>query len=216
MAYPGHHLRLVLQGTTYPGEIFTTSLSIVPVVGNDIPQPIDLAPLAAVCSSWFSNGGSRIPSLCKLTTIKLNRIAPNGKYADPSASFFFDYETPVAGGSSGSVPPQLTMAVTLETQKQRGLGARGRMFPPLVAPGIGTDGLVSETTSREIADSATAFITAINALDFPGVVGVASDVREGAFVRCTRVSVGRTIDTQRRRRSAMSDLRVLATGTVPQ
>jgi hypothetical protein len=185
------------------------SLSIVPSFGVGAPTATaQLDPYITAARAWFTRSDSFISGQAQFTSLKLNMVNPEGKYVAASSSFFKDV-TPVAVGAvAGNPAPQLTTAITLRTVASRGLASRGRVFPPLVAPTLGTTARLDIANVTSMGNSFAAFINAINALD-NGSVGVASkgsvSGAPGRFLPVTQVEVGRVIDTQRRRRNAMDD-----------
>jgi hypothetical protein len=211
MPYPKIFHRLVLFGTLY-GDTWNTSLSIVPSGLGEIvmPEPTDqfLADVAAdVGPGWFgkatAQGGSNTIGSAYLLGIKLNRIGPDGKYADNSAHTY-TYGAPLGGeGGAAVVAPQLTTVATLRTAIERGPGSKGRMYLPPVAwiPALGPDGRLTNAQATAIATTTKNLIVLLNTRYGSGRVGVASNVGSGRFEHVTRVTVGRVVDTMRTRRN---------------
>lgn len=214
MPYAQEFVQVVMSGTTYPGEFFSTGLSMIGAApGNTAAQPNDLAPFVAACSAWFRSTDTRISNIARLRTVKVNRIGIDGKYVDKTNTRLVDIAAPVAGGSpQTSVAAQLTMAITLGSASLRGPASKGRMYPPLTAVTIEPDGLVTGATCAAMANSALTLINALNAIPGAGLrVGLVSDRLEGFQAPVTRVEVGRVVDTQRRRRRGLVDTRVPGT-----
>ncbi len=216
MPYVAPFLRLVMQGTTYPGEIFSTGLNIISRLGEQVSQPTDLAPYVSACTAWMQRPASLISSVAKMRTVKLNLIGTDGLYVNKSFTHLVDLVAPgIAGAGSGNVPAQQTMAVTLHSVATRGLASKGRLYPPLSTSTLDTSGLIGEANALGAANSMVTFIAALNAINASLQVGNVSNVREGEENGVRSVSVGRVFDTQRRRRSALGEARVFATTALP-
>lgn len=190
------------------------SLSIVPSALGELGMPTvsqgTIDAVATVVSTWFQNGtttGLSALSSISLTSIKLNRIGTDGRYADPVAMEKV-YTPAVAGTASGNVAPQLTMVGTLRTRLERGRGSKGRFYMPPNATiaGISTDGRVTAVNAGVLAQAVATLVRNINSqYTAIGRVGVASDAGTGVFEHVTKVSVGRVVDTQRSRRSSFPE-----------
>lgn len=217
MSYPAPFHRLVLIGTLF-NDIFNTSLSIIPRSGTGIiglPPAADVLPaVAAIFQSRWSTGGAGgglgVHVNARLTSVKLNAIGTDGRYADDDTNEHI-YTTPIPGGGSFNVPPQLATVVTLRTSAERGRASKGRMFLP-VCEGfqlIETDGRAQASTATRVATATRTIFNEINAAyaaqvsgdEAIGRVGVASSIGAGTFREVTRVTVGRVTDTVRSRRN---------------
>lgn len=216
MVYPGTFHRLVLIGTNY-ADTWNTTLSIVPIgggtsvpaVSNDLLEDVGIA-----VGDWFNNTdavptGIAICDKAKLTSIKLNRVGPDGKYVDPETQEHV-YSSPIAGAASGFTPaPQLTLAATLRGVNERARAGRGRMyFPPSVfVTRLQTDGRLSAADALLYAKGVDYLIGMINdvylAAGVTAVAGIASKQGAGAFQAVNKVTAGRVVDTIRSRRSAL-------------
>lgn len=209
MAFPGNFLRLVLTGRMYSTETWSMGLSIAGTFATGKPtQPDDLDPYITAAKAWFSRPQSSICTAATLTEVKCNEVGPDGKYLSATSSLFKPVLPVAAGGSSTLVPAQITTAITLETPATRGLGSKGRVYPPLSLGSLATDGMISAAAATAMADSFVTFVNAINALN-NGTIVVASqggvNGAPGVFRPVTSVKVGRVADTQRRRRGALAD-----------
>lgn len=218
MTYAGQFHRLVIVGDLY-ADTFNTTLAMVPAGGGSLPAvtPPLLAAVADVVATWFpkplagaSNDGIGIMSMCKLTSIKLNRIGVDGRYVDDE-TLEHVYPTPIAGGYATVVQPQLTLAMTLRGTQERSRAGKGRMyFPPSAAVGLmGSDGRIPAATALSHAKGGLFLLSAINdayiAQGVNAVAGIASRQGTGAFQGVAQVSVGRVIDTIRSRRNKLPE-----------
>ena len=202
-------------GTLYE-DTFNMTLSIVPSALGELGMPaVDSSTLTAVAgdvSAWWIKAvgapGPAIISSAKLTSIKLNRIGPNGRYVDATPREH-TYPTPIAGPSSDIVPPQLSSVMTLQTRIPRGRASKGRVYmvpSSIWNNSLGNDGRVTAANASSQATGFLALITALNTrYSLIGRVGVASNAGAGAFEHVTRVGVGRVLDTMRSRRSSLDE-----------
>lgn len=214
MAFPGPFLRLQVSGTGYMDEIWSYGMSIVPNFDGDPAQPTEVP--AGIISALvaFHQAGGFISSAAKMTTVKLNQIGTDGRYTSASDTVLYDWPTPVAGGSTTTLPPQLAIAATLRTDNVRGRASKGRFYIPYPVSSVAADGRIPESTCQTYAGYVTTLINAINASLPTGAVGVASSVGAGAFRVVRHVHIGRTYDTIRRRRSSLPEEHVPATTAV--
>lgn len=214
MAYPAAFHRLVVLGTLYTDERFNFTMSIVPTGGGDLP-PVDQSLCDAVTAhvaSWFgtSGGGTTGPGIisqARMTGAKLNRIGPDGKYADPETVETI-LGSPIPGAGSALIPAQLACAVTLQTAVPRGRGSKGRFYLPVLNTfsSVGADGRMTSTQADQLAGACAYLINEIND-EYAGVarVGVASNIGAGIFRPAVTVRVGRVPDTIRSRRSSLPE-----------
>lgn len=206
MTYPGEFGRIVASGTLYGAETFSIGLSSVP---NFVTTyPIDPATLvddiADVFATWWAT--QQIASAAALTTVKFNKIGPDGRYVSQDETVLADITPPVTGGGTSGQAPQVALAVTLNTNRLRGLAARGRFYLPVPSPDVQADGAITQATAQLFADGATELINDLNAiLGEQRPIGVASDVRGGSFQVVRSVRVGRVYDTIRSRRRALPE-----------
>jgi hypothetical protein len=194
------------------GDIFNMSLSIVPSGLGELGMPAVtdsiISGVATDVSAWFSGNitytGQGFISAAKLTSIKLNRIGPDGHYVDQDAKEHV-YPSPVAGAGTGNIAPQLSLVATLGTAIERGRGSKGRMYlAPTDRIQIGADGRISQTHATDTANGVKILIDSLNArYTLVGRCGVASDAGAGRFEHITRIGVGRVVDTMRSRRSSL-------------
>lgn len=221
MAYPGPFHRLVVIGTLYTAETFNFTMSIVPVEAPEAVEAVDTELLEAVADDvavWWpkleGSGGVSIMDDAVLTEVKLNRIGADGRYMDNTAMTHI-FTPPVASSIAGNVPAQLSLAVTLRTDRARGRGSRGRFYLPPIARLTDLDGTgrISAGDATDIANGAKALIDAINTtywarnggLSVAMRVGVASDIGTGIFEEARTVEVGRVPDVIRSRRSSLDE-----------
>lgn len=215
MVYPGQFHRLVMIGTLY-GDTFNMTLNIVPSALGELGMPAvgpgTLSGVATDVSTWFGGtegptGGPGFLTSVKLTSIKLNRVGPDGRYVDDD-TMEHTYPSPISGTSGGAFPPQLATAITLRTALSRGRGSKGRFYLPPTSTmgGVGADGRISPAFALLLAGSTRTLINSLNTrYALIGRVGVASNIGTGRFEHVTDISCGRVVDTIRSRRSALDE-----------
>lgn len=215
MAYPAPFHRLVLIGTIYGTDIFNTTLSMIPVSGTMPAVSAGLLDdVRTVVATWFpktvASTGCQIISEAKLTSVKLNRIATTGRYADPETMEHV-YTTPISGGGSSRPPAQLSHVVTLRGADERALAGRGRMYIPVTDPcgSVATDGRLSAANALDQAEGVRTLVHALNdaylAEGVSAVAGIASKTGAGAFQAVVNFSAGRVVDTMRSRRNKFDE-----------
>lgn len=207
MAYPGTHMLLSFGGPLFSGEQWSCGLRSTPNFGDGSQfNQGALDDIVPVLGAWWS-ALTVVQTSAKLGWAKFNRIGSDGKYvSDESFTHFWE---PVlsTSGTSPTLPPQVALAVTLETGVQRGLAARGRIFLPVVGGGLDVDGRISESAAGLVATQVANLLTSLNGIATYGVTSVYSDVREGAVRPITGVSCGRVLDTMRSRRNQITEER---------
>lgn len=218
MAYPSHYLLQFGGPRSVPGtETWSCGIRMV-AVGSD-PDPVaTLAYLTTVCvpalAGWFIRTGSRISSNTRLSFAKLNRIAPDGTYAEPSTVQYFWATMPSGGtnpASSAAMVPQASLAITWETASvSRGLASKGRIYSP--TPALQPDpatGLFPTSDAVLVATSAAQLIKDLKGAGGAGtmVPNIVSDGGAGVAHRIDRVSVDNRVDIIRKRASQIVAVR---------
>ena len=216
MAYAHNFFRLVCSGTLVGSETFSYGLSFsrLSTAGNG-PEEVPQGVIDAV-TAFHSDANVGIGSQAVLTTIKLNEIDVNGRYANSGETVLADLDPGVPGSGSTSMPPQVALAITLRTAKMRGRAHVGRFYIPRLAGAIGVDGRLSSGQAETIAGVATTFLNSLNtAMAGIGRVAVMSDVGTGNENLVTHVEVGRVLDTMRSRRRSLEEERVIGEPLAP-
>lgn len=171
--------------------------------------------LADDCAAWFARPLTGIHADAVLQLVKFAAIGADGKYTSAA----IEKPRVVAGGQANLQRPhnQSARVVTLNTAGDLNR-IKGRFYVPLPAFGVQPDGrwLAEDADAMEGSDKT--FIDAIN--NQPGLdvldigVVVASQGRRDQFGALrvqpgnhpvTSISVGRTPDTQRRRRNRLTE-----------
>lgn len=220
MAYPFTLIKVTWGGTMCDGqEIWSNSLNI----GN----PEQHATLETFSSDnnatdaivaaikTFHSAERLIPNSVLLEWVKFSLVNTDGKYVtspDGNYSFVKTYDfDAVAGTDTVQNAPQLSVAVTLDTLARRGLAKTGRFYVPATGT-VNPKGKLynPQDFSVRAATLLSAINTAVanNEWGFGSMdqVVVASKEREGAIRRVQAVRVGNVVDTQRRRRNALTEV----------
>lgn len=153
-AYPPHVL-VAFGGTaterTAGDEIWQCGIRMIRADG-DAPDSDDLdtylGEIAGPLNTWFTSAGAKNRSDAKLAWVKANAINVDGTYRDP-VTHRLDYGVPAAGANATQSAPAFTCVVlSWQTAISRGLGAKGRIFPPNCASvGSGSQILPADETS---------------------------------------------------------------------
>lgn len=234
MPYPVQHQYMTVIGDCYGGtEKWQFGMRLTD--GGVSNEETALAISDDVEAWWLGTGANDYVTLNthRLVELKVARIGVDGKYPDGEVAYSHFYLPPIAGQVApqafANPLPQSTIACTLTTAVPRGLASKGRIFcPPSAQQALGADGRIPEGNAQNIAASVRDFINAINANTVVGNIAIFSRGKgvgtydpvknkiiytypnPGAFNVVTGVSVGRVVDTQRRRRRSMAESPVVS------
>lgn len=216
------HLLLSFGGPLFDSEQWSCNIRMYSSVyeGLSPSARLDYA-LAEVedmhndCSLYVSNPAGVFHTRARHAWTKFNPINSAGDYESPSTTVRFDTVGALPAGPKTPGVPQLAIAVSHLTARQRGPASRGRHYVP-TGPGTvdSTTGRMSSTIANEAVNAAATFFTNLNnaaGIDLPGgpVVNVISNVGQpGPHEQVTQVAVGNVYDTQRRRRNEMPEIYV--------
>lgn len=200
------------SGQTPQNEIWACGVRCVDnnSQGYTTSQEDFLTRMAPLLATWFNKVASAMASNAALTYLKINNIAPDGKYADP-VSHTHLYATPVPGGAAPHLPGFLSLAYTWETGFTRGRAARGRIYPPNFS--YSSDG-TSDAPSGTMTAAATAGADLLNSVFVFHSTGpenflqpcVVSRV-DGTLRKIIGVTADNTFDVQRRRKNKAQSVR---------
>lgn len=206
MAIPPGMYRLVMSGSMPGGEIWSSGFW----VHGDAPT--DTATANALAQLWQAELHSEEdPAFMRLF---LNGYCSEGvtwdtttvySYPDggPHAAVIGVYEATVTGGqASAQLPNQVSLVFSLRTGGA-GRRQRGRMFLPMNAVNLTTDGQISSGTATTLANSLAATFSDWNASGDNGEVVVCSQSAT-AFYKVTSIIVDTRLDIQRRRAASQS------------
>lgn len=196
-------------------EIWQCGIRVLPPGGlfTVAQQNAYLASIKTPLQNWWFATANGMRNDATLAWIKCNQIKANGGYLYNVTSRT-DYTTPVAGGGGAAgVPAFLSICFSWQTQLQRGLNAKGRIYPPTVGGYTPPGSLVPTATVTAMVASAKALLTVIAntaAADpavrvVPVIAGPGRPDFEPAPEPITGVRVGNVYDEQRRRKNAVPE-----------
>ena len=161
--------------------------------------------IAGKIQAFHQSTGAQIADGAKLSYVKVNPVDVHG-HQTSNPTWQHVYADLAGGGGSQVYPNQVAWAVTLYTGFSRGPAHKGRFYLPLPTCALGTDGLVSAANAITLSAAADTFITNVNSVNAGWDVAVFSR-KEGAADSKVVIgaSVGRVLDTQRRRRRKLAE-----------
>jgi hypothetical protein len=118
-----------------------------------------------------------------------------------------DPRSDVGTATGSGCPNQCAPVVSFRTATLSRAG-RGRIYAPSPAVSVLTDGRLTSTAAGHLADSAQAML---QALDTAGFTPVIYHRAAGTTTNITSIDVGDVIDTQRRRRNKLIEVRTSRT-----
>lgn len=164
--------------------------------------------MVGLVTSFFINPDMDIPRGITLTYAKVALIGTDGKYI--KEPHLWEIE-PVQGSASKGYVPQVSLVVSLQSQKFRDPGKWSRFYLPTSTPT--TLGGWKVTSTQKKAELAASFIKSLEAtvttiwntvVITPAAV-TSSPKFEGKFRPIRFVKVGNVYDTQRRRRNKIQE-----------
>lgn len=228
--YPHKINKVTISGDCFSAsEIWSTGFYLGNETG-DAPDPGTTAAsdIAAKWQTFFTHTDAHISSGYRTLQVKVSQLDTDGD-VDLNKIDFYDYPTPITGGGGAStLPPQIALACTLTSEKQRGLASKGRMYLPGVNSAVSSSSAqLSTITLNPLLDKLKIFFDALkNDADVPGALILASKGHKipgpgageyfygaGEIKNVTGFRIGSVYDTQRRRRNAVPEVyttRVLA------
>lgn len=211
MSYPHEVVRVTLSGDMYSGaEIWSTGFFMGFENADASPIiPQGLADVGAAFQTFFSAASSSVSNRFTFKQVKMARIAQDGRTIEDSAQYWAPTGNVTGAATSGHLPPQIALAVTLANSMPRGLATKGRMFLPGICTPVDATGHLISSEAGAIATNLQTFFNSIyNDADLPGNPVLASLGRGvllqgGAIRNVVKIRVGNVYDTQRRRRNAL-------------
>lgn len=208
MAYPRTHLYLTWGGTAWGDEIWQNGVRF------DRATTVDEAELevaADAIATWFTvDSGANFSDRVLLSWVKAALIGTDGRYPDNAEATLYEYESPFPGSYTGSgAVPQVSIAVTFDTFRRRGLAHQGRIYLPPTAIAANTTGRHGQGPT--IAAGVVALLSDLqDALGAQAVIAASGKSegkpeRAGVITSINGVRVGDVYDTQRRRRNRIAE-----------
>jgi predicted secreted Zn-dependent protease len=217
-AYPFRVNKVQISGTCFGGQEIWSTGFYLGLPGANAPDP-GTATAQAVAGHWqtfFTNPTSAINQGFKTLHVKVSQLELDGD-VDLDMINIYDYPSQITGTNNGPPQaPQVSLAVTLTSDLQRGLAAKGRMYlPGINLPVFHDNPHISLTEQNGIATTLKTFFDGVNAdSNIGGNVVLASKGRKvktadpkvysyenGVIQNMTGLRLGNVYDTQRRRRN---------------
>lgn len=222
----GRLVKLTWGGKLFNGESWSCSLHMMSSAQQ--PFTIPAASFKLPIGDWMSRATSKLNPYAVLEFIKANEVHKTtvvgvhkaGQYVSQGDPNNVVVSPALAGMGAYASPGQLSVAVTTRTGITRGRGSHGRFYPPSSVLQVEADGRLSGVDPLGIANSAQELLSELNAAARVGVsagdeylCSVWSQV--GGFGETiNRVSCGKVVDTQRRRRAQLNEENIFAVAAV--
>lgn len=215
-------MKLTFGGTQAEGQdIWTCGINLsiqndelIPIVPTNAVVAFDNyikdvdADIIDIFTNYISNKDMDIPSGATLDYIKLAVIDTNGQYIADSHTW---EPQDVTGGETRFYIPQVSIVMTLQSDKRVDPGKYGRFYLPTAVTNVSEGYRPTKTTEK--ATLTANLLAALNRR----VRGGLADVRvqpaavtsasnfSGSYRPFTTVKVGNVFDTQRRRRNKIGE-----------
>lgn len=215
MPFPRAHRMLTLFGDAWTqSEIWQMGLRLdAPPTAQ--PDAAEMTALKDAFTVWWSATDQNFSYRVRMLGIKVAPVQLDGSYGDGNDAQVSLFATPVVGLSAMDYAyPQLSVVCTLLTSISRGRGSRGRFYPPPQVQSLAADGRIPAERAGVLVTHNKALIEDINDVGI-GPVSVGSALGLGLLEPVTQVRCGRVIDTQRRRRNAITEEYVTTSITPP-
>lgn len=198
-----HHDVLGTDEVAVTGISLASDANLVPTM----PTALQMEDIAQAYTDLLSATTLRRPTYSVFRYAKAAPLDISGHYtAEPVTSTEYNY-----AGTSGDIPPQNSVVLTLRSGQTLGKGNYGRMYIPHSTMAFVNNRPFSDPSVQEpIADAGAEFVGAINGIFggfiVPSQVTIMGQGSLGPTSKpVTEVSVGRVVDTQRRRRAQISE-----------
>jgi hypothetical protein len=178
---------------------------------NDADMTTLLNDVFADAETWFTSLASNFGAQTRFSFVKVNQVKKTGLYLNETKTYRKDRPTPIAGSATVSLPADVALVVTLNTDAARGLASKGRVYLPALATSAIAGGRVLPSARDNVGTQTALLVKNLsNAPGFDVAVGytqvaVMSEVGEGTTRSVTSVRVGDLFDTQQRRSNKMRE-----------
>lgn len=223
--------RLQIGGALIDGtsedETWSCSLHLCTFSGGEPQWLEDIQPLLDdirdSLTEWWDSGDAHTTDKASFDFVKLNNINADGHYNE-NVTYEASTGTTSLGQQSQAVPNFLSVAWTWETNQARGIGHRGRMYPPNGVFQF-TGSRVNDAAMDQVLSSGRTFLRAIwlNPASVGGIVprgnggrllqpvvaspGTPRNGNSGVAVPIVAVSADNIYDVQRRRKNQANKTR---------
>lgn len=201
------HLYVQWGGALPGGETWSCGFRMWKQAGStEADANAALVPVSAALAEFHANPLVPINSRATMTFVKVNAIGTNGLYQGSGtveATF-----APIPGAATvvngSSFPNQVALAVTCETGFTRGPAHSGRFFLPMPVVDLDANGVMLAIRAEQIGQACDTLRAAVNTT---GQVMTVMSRKQGApgHRAITGFTVGRVLDTQRRRRRSLAE-----------
>lgn len=227
MTYSKPHYLVTIGGTMAGNELWQTGARFC---GTGTPSASEfVAGLAVISASDIYDDAAAVisagpswafPNTTKIAWAKVAAVGTDGRYL--SDAIVFNDATPTAGvGTTGRLPNQVALGISLWSGQTLGKGNYGRMYFPSVMASVETDGRWDAGMGTALGANVEAMLNAWEG-ELQTAAGVSdlqlSIMAQGATPQNKAVAwirVGRVPDTQRRRRNALVESYVDTAWTTP-
>lgn len=205
--------RVTISGNAFAGEEEWSTGFYLGYGGGDadVSSEAMAEAIGALWNTFFTAASTKISSNWTSTQVKIAMLNTNGT-TDLDNVFYYNYPAAILGtGAGAAMAPQVSLAATLQSPLNRGLGSKGRMYLPGILALLNSNGRIADNDRLAICTNLRNFLRGVsdNALT-ANVPVLASKGRPGDVIfptirEITEVRVGNVYDTQRRRRNGLSE-----------
>lgn len=212
MTFKLHH-RVTFGGTLAesnagaPDEIWACNVNVTGVDAEGFDEEAYLDSIAPRLATWFSSVDGHMSNEAALTYVKCNQVGPDGLYVDKTTTHRRDIN-PVAQGVAAPVDPSIiSIAISWSTDKARGPGSHGRIYPPNATVGSSGQMFLTGFSGPQIATSGFQLLGILqnDGHAGPTLAPVVASKVNATNTQITGVRVGSVKDVQRRRKSALRE-----------
>lgn len=208
MAYGSRHKLLTVFGDSWSpvSEQWQFSMRIKPT-GTDAVSQAQADAIYTLAASLFADVTFSMKSVHHFLGVKLAPIGVDGKYV-PGEIAYIKEGSAVAGAGSGGEPwpGQCAVVITTRSLIPRGRASRGRFYLPGMQAPVGADGRMASGRPATILSPLKTFLDGVNAAADVGQV--TNMAKTGEYSTVKTIECGSVVDTQRRRRRQLVEVRV--------
>lgn len=188
--------------------------ALIPIGGVDLERAFDLYveemqdDIVTIFSAYIKDVTMQIPVGATLDYVKLALIGTDGKYVKEAAVFEV---IGVTGGVSNAYIPQVSLVMTLQSEKFRDPGKYNRFYLPTIVPQSNSSYRPANTQrmAQRTADLLSVLTREMspfnNAVRVVPAAVSSSDKIDEPYREIKYVKVGNVFDTQRRRRNKIGE-----------
>ena len=188
--------------------------ALIPIGGVNLERAYDLYveemkdDIVTIFSAYISDVTMQIPRGATLDYVKLALIGTDGKYVKEAAVFEV---IDVFGGVANAYIPQVSLVMTLQSEKFRDPGKYNRFYLPTIAPQ--SSNAYRPNNTQRMAERTADLLSVLtremspfnNAVKVVPAAVTSSDKLDEPYREIKYVKVGNVYDTQRRRRNKIGE-----------